>query len=132
MKHILIYLCLLLTIQPLQAGWFFADPPAPPDHTPEYRARIATLENQMSEQHQLTDRWEIASGILALGCVLLFVIGTALGAKTRQSYDATRRLERTTPTTPSAPNGAQHHLGKADARNRHPTMAACAVAGADG
>jgi hypothetical protein len=122
MKHILIYLCLLLTIQPLQAGWFFADPPAPPDHSPEYRARIATLENQMSEQHQTMNRWEIASGILAVSGVLLFVIGTALGAKTRQNYDVTRKLERTIPATPRT--HPEQHLGETDAADCHPKMAA--------
>jgi hypothetical protein len=126
MKHFILLACLLLA-PAAYAGWFFKDPPPPPpDLGPEYRAKITKLEEQMSEQHATTNRWEVATGTLALGCVLLFVIGTALGAKTRQHYDATRRLGRTIPTTttPAGANGAKHHLGEADAPDRHPSMAA--------
>ncbi len=123
----LIILLLLLAVAPLHAGWFFPDPP--PDRSPEYQAKISSLEDQLSEQHKTTDRWEIATGILGFGCVLLFVIGTALGAQTRQNYDGTRRLGRTIPTTATttaqaSANGATHHLGQADASDRHPTLAA--------
>ncbi len=124
MKHLITILLLLLAAAPLQAGWFFKDPP---DLTPEYRAKITALEEHLSEQHKTTDRWVVATGTLALGGVLLFVIGTALGANTRQNYDATRRLGRTLPTTTATPataSGAQHHLGEADASDRPPKMAA--------
>lgn len=127
MKHLITILLLLFAVAPLHAGWFFDDPPPPPpDLGPEYRAKITKLEEQISEQHATTYRWEVATGTLALGCVLLFVIGTALGAKTRQNYDATRRLGRTIPTntTPPATNGAHHHLGETDAPDRHPSLAA--------
>ncbi len=126
MKHLILVACLLLS-PAAYAGWFFKDPPPPPpDLGPEYRAKITKLEEQISEQHATTNRWEVATGTLALGCVLLFVIGTALGAKTRQHYDATRRLGRTIPTTTQSAgaNGAHHHLGEADAPDRHPSMAA--------
>lgn len=122
-NHILL---LLIAAAPLQAGWFFPDPP--PDRSPEYRARISSLEEQLSEQHATTDRWETATGLCAVGCVLLFVIGTALGAKTRQSYDGTRRMGRTIPTsrttTATAANGTRHHLGQADAADGHSKLAA--------
>lgn len=124
MKHPLLFTILLLAGSPLQAGWFFNDPP---DYTPEYKAKIAALEGHLSEQRKTTDRWEIAAGSLALGGVLLFVIGTALGAKTRQSHDATRRLGRAVPTTSKptpAPNGAKHHLGETDPPDRRSTLAA--------
>jgi len=125
MKHHILLACLLLS-PAAHAGWFFKDPPPPPDLGPEYRSKITKLEEQISEQHATTYRWEVATGTLALGCVLLFVIGTALGAKTRQNYDATRRLGRTIPTntTPPATNGAHHHLGETDAPDRHPSLAA--------
>jgi len=126
MKHLILVACLVLS-PAAYAGWFFKDPPPPPpDLGPEYRAKITKLEEQMSEQHATTNRWEVATGTLALGCVLLFVIGTALGAKTRQHYDASRRLGRTipTPTQPAGANGAHHHLGETDAPDRHPSMAA--------
>jgi hypothetical protein len=128
MKPLITIILLLLAVVPLQAGWFFKDPPPPPpDLGPEYRAKITRLEEQISAQHATTTRWEVATGTLALGCVLLFVIGTALGAKTRQHYDATRRLGRTIPptTAPAGANGAHHHhLGEADAPDRHPSLAA--------
>jgi len=129
MKSLITILLLLLAVTPLQAGWFFKDPPPPPpDLGPEYRAKISSLEEQISEQHATTNRWEVATGTLALGCVLLFVIGTALGAKTRQNYDATRRLGRsvpnTTATAPASANGAHHHMGEAGPPDRHSSLAA--------
>ena len=124
MKHlILITSLLMLFAANMHAGWFFDDPPL--DLGPEYRAKIVSLEDRISEQHAVTTRWEIATGTLAVGCVLLFVIGTALGAKTRQHYDGTTRMGRTVPaTTPPAPNGARHHMGEAGQPDRHQKMAA--------
>lgn len=124
MKHLILITNLLLLFSlNTHAGWFFDDPP--PDLGPEYRAKIIRLEDRISEQHASTTRWEIAAGTLAVGCVLLFVIGTALGAKTRQHYDGTTRMGRTVPTTtPAAPNGARHHLGEAGPPDRHSTLAA--------
>lgn len=125
MKHLILITSLLMLFTPnMHAGWFFDDPP--PDLGPEYRAKIVRLEDRLSEQHAVTTRWEIATGTLAVGCVLLFVIGTALGAKTRQHYDGTTRLGRTVPPTaaPAAPNGARHHLGEAGPPDRHSTLAA--------
>jgi hypothetical protein len=126
MKHFILIASLLFAALPLNAGWFSKDPPPPPpDLGPEYRSKISKLEEQMSEQHVIADRWKIATGSLACGALLLFVIGTALGAKTRQHYDGTTRMGRTVPTTtPPAPNGARHHMGEAGPPDRHPTMAA--------
>ena len=129
MKYPLIFFCLLCcATTAAQAGWFFDDPPPPPDLGPEYRAKISSLEEQVAEQHATTNRWEVATGTLALGCVLLFVIGTALGAKTRQHHDATRRMGRsvpnTTATVPASANGAHHHLGEAGPPDRHSSLAA--------
>jgi hypothetical protein len=126
MKYFILLACLLFAAPPLHAGWFFKDPPPPPpDLGPEYRSKISKLEEQMSEQHVIADRWKIATGSLAFGALLLFVIGTALGAKTRQHYDGTTRMGRTVPTTtPPASNGARHHMGEAGPPDRHPTMAA--------
>jgi hypothetical protein len=127
MKLLILIAGLLMLLTPnTHAGWFFDDPPPPPpDLGPEYRSKISKLEEQMSEQHVIADRWKIATGSLAFGALLLFVIGTALGAKTRQHYDGTTRMGRTVPTTtPPAPNGARHHMGEAGPPDRHPTMAA--------
>ena len=127
MKLLILIAGLLVLFTPnTHAGWFFDDPPPPPpDLGPEYRSKISKLEEQMSEQHVIADRWKIATGSLAFGALLLFVIGTALGAKTRQHYDGTTRMGRTVPTTtPPAPNGARHHMGEAGPPDRHSTMAA--------
>jgi len=124
MKLLILITSLLMLFSPnTHAGWFFDDPPL--DLGPEYRAKIISLEDHISEQHVVTTRWEIATGTLAVGCVLLFVIGTALGAKTRQHYDGTTRMGRTVPTTtPAVPNGARHHMGEAGPPDRHSTLAA--------
>jgi hypothetical protein len=127
MKRLILLLACLLLSPAAHAGWFFKDPPPPPpDLGPEYRSKISRLEEQMSEQRATTHRWEIAAGTLALGCVLLFVIGTALGAKTRQHHDATRRLGRTVPPPiiPPGANCAHHHLGETGPPDRHSTLAA--------
>jgi len=122
MKHLLLIFCLLCCGCNARAGWFFKDPPPPPpDLGPEYRTKIAKLEEQAQEQHQTTEHWKTAAGGLCCAALLLFVIGTALGAKTRQNYDPTRSVGRT--HTPGA-NGARNHMGEADASNGHPTMAA--------
>jgi hypothetical protein len=118
MKHHILFICLLLLTPAANAGWFFDDPP---DLGPEYRAKIASLEDQMSEQHKVIGHWVIAAGTLAFGCVLLFVIGTALGAKTRQDYDGTRTMER---KPASGDNGTRHNMGEAGAPDRHSSMAA--------
>ncbi len=121
MKRIFILLSVLSFVATARAGWFFDDPPPPPDLGPEYRAKIVRLEEQVSEQLQTADRWKIASGSLAVGAVLLFVIGTALGAKTRQSYDGTRFVGR---THPAGANGTRHPMGDPDPQAGRPTMAA--------
>ena len=118
MKLLILFICLLLFTPAASAGWFFDDPP---DLGPEYRAKIASLEDQMSEQHKVTGHWVIASGTLAFGCLLLFVVGTALGAKTRQDYDGTRTMER---KPASGANGTRHHMGEAGAPDRRSSMAA--------
>src|SRR6187402_580685 len=86
MKHLLIILCLLLLSPAAQAGWFSKD------ETPDYKQKISTLEFQLIGQRKTSDQWILVSGILGIGCVLIFVIGTALGARTRKHYDGTRRM----------------------------------------
>lgn len=110
MKHILILTCILLA-SCSDAGWSSQD-------TSELEEQIATLDGQLSEQRETSDQWKAFTATLGIGCVLLFVIGTSLGAKTR--HDGTRRMER---TNPAAPNGSKPHVGKATAADRHQTLA---------
>jgi len=51
------------------------------------RRRVVELESQLHQQTQVTDRWQLITVSLGIGCVVLLVVGTSLGAKTR--HDAT-------------------------------------------
>lgn len=106
MKHyLLLTLCLLLCASPANAGWFSQGP----SELEMAQERVQTLENQMSTQATLINRWQIATGSLAVACVILLVIGTALGAKTRKHYDGSRRMGPISPPTTGL-NGRKPHL----------------------
>jgi hypothetical protein len=86
------------------------------------KRRSSLLENQPVRTSLLLNRWQIASGSLGIGCVILLIIGTALGATTRKHYDATSRRLGPTPTKL---NGRKPHLmGKTDEEDVHSTLAA--------
>lgn len=72
--------CLLASCAPVQAGWFTG--------TDERDIRLAETERELESQRSTTDQWELLAGIFGVGCVLLFVIGTALGSKTRHASRA--------------------------------------------
>jgi hypothetical protein len=106
MKHyLLLIICLLLCAPAANAGWFSKGP----SELEMAQERILNLENQMSTQVIAINRWQIATGSLAVACVILLVIGTALGAKTRKHYDGSRRLGATSPAK-SALNGRKLHV----------------------
>lgn len=117
MKHILILLILLCCASTVNAGWF-SDSPAPLD---EAKARITSLENHITVQAVTLNRWQIATGSLAVGCVILLIIGAALGAQTRKHYDGQRRLGSTTPTPPTGINGRKPGIMGKDADDSHLT-----------
>lgn len=73
---------------PLQAGWFSSTP----DPIPEYKDKIIKLESDIKTLHQTLDHWQIIAGSLGVACALLFIVGTALGAKTRKHYDGIRNV----------------------------------------
>lgn len=78
MKHLFTLLTLLwLLTAPANAGWFGGD---------ERQRRIET-EQQLQQQRQATGYWQITSGILGLTCIILLVVGTAIGAKARKAVD---------------------------------------------
>ena len=45
--------------------------------------RITELETQIEVQRHATDRWQTTTAGLGIGCVVLLILGTSLGAKTR-------------------------------------------------
>ena len=116
MKYLI--LTLLLVSPAAHASWFW-----PSDPVPEYRAKITSMETQLSAQRGATNLWQIASGSLAVGCVLLLVIGTALGAKTRTHYHEERRMGPT-PPLPGTNGRKPHIVGKKAEDNTHDTLAA--------
>ena len=116
MKYLI--LILLLVSPAAHANWFSWSS----DPIPEYKEKITALETQLSAQRQTVNRWQIASGSLGIGCVLLLVIGTALGAKTRHHYHAARSLG---PTPSPNLNGQKSRIvGKKAEENVHSTLAA--------
>jgi hypothetical protein len=120
MKHLILLILLCLPFSTVNAGWFSKDP----DPLIEAKAKITHLETQLSAQSITLNRWQITSGALCCGCLLLLIIGTALGSKTRHHYDSTtRRLGRTTPTP--AINGRKSPImGETAQNNTHSTLAA--------
>jgi len=119
MKSILILLIGLLLSSSAQAGWFSSKP----DLIPLYEGKIQSLENQLSAQSQTINHWQMATGSLGIGCVLLLVIGTALGAQTRKHYDGSTRRMGATPTTTSL-NGRTNHMGQTAQEENQTTLAA--------
>ena len=113
MKYLII-LILLFGSPAAHASWFSWHT----DSNPEYREKVTALESELSAQRSTSSHWQIATGTLGVGCVLLFVIGTALGSETRQHHHATRRLGT------SINNRQPHILGEAAEEQGHSTMAA--------
>ena len=72
MKFILILM--LLMAAHCHAGWFHDD----------YMDRWQQSEEQLEHQRQATGDWQIIAGVLAVGAVILFVVGTTLGSKIRR------------------------------------------------
>ena len=122
MKHLILLICLLWPFTTANAGFFSNDP----DPLIEAKEKITALEAQLTAQSTTLNRWQIATGSLAVGCAFLLIIGTALGAKTRHHYDSTRRMGRTPSTPPpSTLNGRKPSiLGEEAEENVHSTLAA--------
>ena len=119
MKHLILIILLCLPFTTVNAGWFSKDP----DPLIEAKEKITSLETKLTAQSITLNRWQVTSGALCCSCLLLLIIGTALGSKTRHHhYESTRRLGRT-PTTPL--NGRKPTiLGKTAEENVHSTLAA--------
>ena len=53
------------------------------DRSSEKERRIE-IERQLQQQRRETGGWQIVTGVLAVGCVVLLTIGTAIGSKIRR------------------------------------------------
>ena len=79
LKHTLFILFLASACPKAQAGWFSNETEK------ELQKELVQTEEQLLQQRKATDQWEIIAGVLGVGCILLFVFGTAIGAKTRHA-----------------------------------------------
>lgn len=75
MKLIKITLIAAMLITSAHAGWWSDS---------EDKERIKQIETDLNEQRSKTGTWEIIAGVLAVGCVLVFSIGAAMGSKARK------------------------------------------------
>ncbi|OAI56743.1 hypothetical protein AYO49_00510 [Verrucomicrobiaceae bacterium SCGC AG-212-N21] len=79
-QHHVILILTALTLSgctPVRAGWF---------NSGDEQRRLVETENQLLSQRASTDGWQIIAGLFGMGCVLLFVFGTALGTRTRTRH----------------------------------------------
>ena len=83
MKQLLTLIIGLLLLSPTaHAGWFSSKP----DPLLVMQIKIDGLENKLAAQNQSLNRWQIATGSLAVGCAFLLILGTALGSNTRKHF----------------------------------------------
>lgn len=55
----------------------------------QQQKRVIDLESQLDGLRHLNDRWQIACASIGVGAIVLLILGTALGAKTRHDALAT-------------------------------------------
>ena len=82
MKILLILTLLLMLSSGSQAGLFDG-------REKEQAQRIEEYQREIAIERKATSTWQIISGVLAVGSVILFIAGTALGSITRR-YENTK------------------------------------------
>lgn len=70
--------CLLVSCSKVQGGWFDKG-------NDEQKQKLIQLESELQGQHKKIDQWELIAGTLGVACILLFVMGTAIGTRTRHA-----------------------------------------------
>ena len=80
MKTLIITPLTLLTTSALLAGCYGG---GGSDQTPQQQLQQA--QTQLMQQQASTGSWQLAAAILAVSCILLFIIGTILGSRTRRN-----------------------------------------------
>lgn len=73
--------CVLTGCNPAYAGWFDGRPD-------ETKQKLIAVESQLKTQQERAQDATSIAFLLAIGCVVFFVTGTALGAKTRRHAPA--------------------------------------------
>ncbi len=66
---------LLLVANLAQGGWFDR----------EEKQRLQEVTQELQAQRQQTGGWQMIAGVFAVGAVVLFTVGTALGSKVRRA-----------------------------------------------
>jgi len=77
MKQIILIVLTMATLgasTPVAKAWFGS----------EEKQRRVEAEQKLVQQQQATNKWQITTFILGVGCVLLLVAGTAIGSKARR------------------------------------------------
>ena len=82
MKKITLIITLLLLIHTAHAGWF--------GHDDQTQQQLQQAQAQLEQQRAKTGSVEIVAGIFAVGCIVLFIIGTAIGSKARRKANHER------------------------------------------
>lgn len=77
---IILFILLAAACPKVQAGWFNNN-----EAEKLLQQELVQSKELLLQQRKATDQWEIIAGTLAVACILLFVIGTAIGAKTRHA-----------------------------------------------
>ena len=75
----------LFTTPALHAGWFSSD---------NAQQQLQQAQAQLMQQQASTGTWQLAAGVLAVGCILLFIIGAMLGSRTRRNAKRTQTDEQ--------------------------------------
>ena len=52
---------------------------------PTAQQQLQQAQAQLMQQQASTGSWQLAAGVLAITCILLFIIGTILGSRTRRN-----------------------------------------------
>ena len=89
-KHLLLVtlLCqatLLTSCSRAHAGWFGWSDDEVNQLREEHHQELVAAEQQTSVQRKAVETWELVACSLAIGAVLLLIIGTALGTRTRHA-----------------------------------------------
>ena len=76
MKKLALLLLTLSAVAQLNAGWFTDD---------NTQQRFKAYDEMLDRQRHETGNWQLVAVVLAVGGVVLLIVGTALGSKTTKT-----------------------------------------------